>query len=561
MQPIRRHGLAPRARRALFALLACALLFSTVVPAAAAPVRPVRLRVCIDPGHGGSYSGAVSGGVAEERINLAVAKKLASILRSRGVEVVMTRTGDSKVYRGGDIRTWRWIESEGVYRYAVFSAPTPTDRLRRDLQARADVARRQGADLYVSIHCNAGSSSARGIEVWHSTNDPSGRRYASDVLAGMLGATGAKNRGVKTANFYVTRWSNQPAVLVECGFLSNPSERARLASSSYQTRLARGIANGIDRFADRDVIEPYQRAGGATRYHSAAAISRAGWAEGADTVILAPGDSFAEPLVASPLAASLDAPILTTRRDTLPTPIAAELARLAPERIIAVGDSRVLPPSIVSAAASAAALPAEAVVRLGGADRYATSLAVARAVESSQTSSVVVVSGEVWPDALSIAPSAAARREPILLSRPTGLDDASLEFVRGGETTRAVTVVGGTSVLPSAALRGLPFVRLAGRDRYATNWQVFKTRYTSEQRLRPVLASGAVYTDATVVGPYAAKIGVPVVLFGRGASSAELRPYVYARRDEPLVPMVVGGPNSVSAYVSSMLSKWEMWSH
>lgn len=559
MQPIRRHGLAPRACRALFAMLACALLLSAVTPAAA--VRPARLRVCIDPGHGGSYSGAVSGGVAEERISLAIAKKLASILRSRGVEVVMTRTGDSKVYRGGDIRTWRWIESEGRYRYAVFSAPTPTDRLRRDLQARADVARRQGADLYVSIHCNAGSSSARGIEVWHSANDPLGRRYASDVLAGMLGATGAKNRGVKTANFYVTRWSNQPAVLVECGFLSNPAERARLASSSYQTRLARGIANGIDRFADRDVSEPYPRAGGATRYHSAAAISRAGWAEGADTVILAPGDSFAEPLVASPLAASLDAPILTTRRDTLPAPIAAELARLAPERLIAVGGPSVLPTAVVSAAASAAALPAEAVERLGGADRYATSIAVARALESSQTSAVVVVSGEVWPDALSIAPSAAARREPILLSRPSGLDSATLGFIVGADSTRTVTVVGGTKTLPTAALRGLPFTRLDGPDRYATNWQVIRARHGAAQRLRPILASGAVYTDATVVGPFAAKIDAPVVLFGRGASAAELRPYVYFVRDERLTPFVAGGPNSVSAYVSAMMAKWEMRSY
>lgn len=558
MQPNRRSGLA-RARSLATFVVSVVLAALMFVPAAgAAPITSSKLRVVVDPGHGGSYTGAVSGGVAEKRVNLAIARRVVSQLKARGIDARLTRNGDYRVYRGGTIATWRWDSALGSYRYAAYPANTGAQRLQRDLQARVDVARRQGADLFISIHCNAAGSSARGVEVWRAPNDPLGQQFAADILGGMLRSTGAKNRGVKQANFYVTRWSNMPAVLVEAGFLTNRGERVRLVSASYQDRLAKGIANGVVRFKARPVAEKYERAGGATRYHAAAAVSRSGWPTGTATVVLTSGESFAEPLVAAPLAASLDAPVLTTMRSSLPGPTSAELARLSPAWIVVVGGTPIVSDAVASQAASAAGLPASAVRRVGGTDRYATSLAVARALESSSTSSVVVASGEVWMDALSISASAAERGEPILLTRPSGLDDQTLEFIRSGTQTRTVTVVGGPKTVPNSALRGLAFHRIWGSDRYTTNWQVHKERHTAQQRSRPVLASGTIFTDATVVGPFAAKDGRAVLLYSRSACAQQVRPFVYASRETPLAPMIAGGPDSVSAYVSPSFDKMMM---
>lgn len=556
MQPSRR----PRLARVVRAFAALTLVSALVAPssAAAAQVHPEALRVVVDPGHGGAYSGAYYGGIAEKTLNLQIARRVVAELRARGIDASLTRDGDYKLYNGGGIRTWRWIDSANAYQYKEFDAKDATDRLRLDLQARADKAMSTGADLFVSVHCNAGGTSAQGIEVYSSPNDPLGAQFAADLQDRLIARTGAVNRGRHQANFYVTRWSNQPAALVECGFMSNATERGRLRSASYQTKLANGIADGIERFAGRGASERFERIGGATRYETAVAVSREGWPEGADTVFLASGEQFADSLVAAPLAAKSDAPILTSSPKKLDPAVRDELARLAPERIVVVGGTASIPETIAASAALASGITTAAVERIAGKNRYEVSLAVARAMASGDTSSVVVASGEVWPDALSIAGSAAGRGEPILLVRPTGLTDEELAFVTNGGAARTVTAVGGKTTLPDAALRGLRFTRIAGADRYETNWQVLQKRATDTQRLGSMVASGERFPDALVLGPLTAKNGRPVLLVGKTRSSKELRPWVYGHRNVAFDMVVVGGTASVSAYLTPMFDKWHM---
>lgn len=531
-------------------------------PASAATLQqPSSLRVCIDPGHGGPYTGAYYGGIAEETLNLRIARAVGAELRRRGIDVALTRNGDYKLYNGGGLRTWRWVDSADEYQYRLFPADDAQDRLRLDLQARCDRSLRSGADLFVSIHCNAGGSAARGIEVYSATNDPLGSTFASDLQSGLIARTGAVNRGAKQANFYVTRWSNQPAALVECGFMSNAGELSRLRSASYQAKLAKGIADGIERFARRGASESFDRIAGPTRYETAVAVSRRGWPQGADTVFLASGERFADALVAAPLAAKVDGPILTSSSRRLEPSVAAELARLSPDKLVVIGGTDSMPAPLVAAAASASGITTAAVERISGRDRYDVSLAVARAVESSTTTSVVVASGEVWSDALSIAWSAARRGEPIILTERTGLSEKAAAFIAGGDTSKTVTVVGGTATVPSSALGGITFTRIAGADRYETNWQVFQQRATAEERLRPMVASGERFPDALVLGPLAGKEGRPVMLVGKAAASRELRPWVYANRAVDLDVDVVGGTASVSAYLSAMFEKWKMHSY
>lgn len=559
MQLSRRPNLA-RATRALVAI-ALATTFAAPVPATAATVKASALRVSIDPGHGGGYSGAYYGGIAEKTLNLQIARRVVAELKSRGIDASLTRNGDYKVYQGGGLRTWQWIDSANEYQYKAFAANDADDRLRLDLQARCDRALSSGADLFVSIHCNAGGTSASGIEVYSSPNDPLGSTFAADLQSNLISRTGAVNRGKQQANFYVTRWSNQPAALVECGFMSNATELARLKTASYQAKLADGVADGIERFADRGVAEPFTRVAGATRYDTAVAVSKRGWPQGAGAVFLASGERFADSLVAAPLAARFDGPILTSSSTRLEPVVAAELSRLAPDRIVVVGGPESMPPALVAQAAAASRLATSAVERISGRDRYEVSLAVARALESSTTTSAVVASGDVWPDALSIAWSAARRGEPIILTRRTGLSDGALAFIANNGAPRSVTVVGGEATLPKAALRGLPFARIAGADRYETNWQVFQQRSTPAERLAPMVASGERFPDALVLGPLAAKEGRPVVLVGKAAASKELRPWVYANRATAVDVDVVGGTASVSAYLSAMFEKWKMRSY
>ena len=183
------------------------------------PLNPGRKTVVIDAGHGGSADGAKYEGVPEKTINLSVARKLEAILKDLGYNVVMTRSDDSTV---------------GLYR-------------------RADIANAVNADLFVSLHANASETNlqARGIYTYHHPGSRRGARLAESIQSSVVQATGAQDRGVKSADFVVLRETNMCAVLVEMGFMSTHEELMTLISSSYQDKLARGISEGIVRYLNQ----------------------------------------------------------------------------------------------------------------------------------------------------------------------------------------------------------------------------------------------------------------------------------------------------------------------
>lgn len=179
--------------------------------------------VVLDAGHGGSDPGAQgtdSNGVKrnEKDITLAVTKLVRQKLEANGVWVIMTREGDTY--------------------------PTLTER--------PDLANSKDAALFVSIHVNSATAEqANGIEVYyaetnnHEYYNVTSQEVAKSVLSEMIKQTGARNRGVKTAQHAVTRRSIMPAILVETGFISNDTEIQKLIDSTYQNKLAEGIAKGI----------------------------------------------------------------------------------------------------------------------------------------------------------------------------------------------------------------------------------------------------------------------------------------------------------------------------
>ena len=190
--------------------------------------------IYIDPGHGGVDSGASYGGVYEKNLALSVANKLKANLIQLGYQVLMTRTADYNV----DFKT-----------------------------ERSKMANQSNADLFISIHFNAtglASSNTTGIETyWYQYdpeyqpkinaamhNDPT-RLAESEILANqvhtsLISETGAVNRGVRRDTFAVLRETAIPAILVELGFMSNPSDLQKIKEDAYQTKLANALAQGID---------------------------------------------------------------------------------------------------------------------------------------------------------------------------------------------------------------------------------------------------------------------------------------------------------------------------
>lgn len=181
--------------------------------------------IVIDPGHGGSDTGAIGpDGVTEKSVTLAVSKKLENILTASGAKVTMTREVDADVYGRG-----------------------ASDA--QELQARVDVGERAHSEIFVSVHCNAFSSAySHGMETYYCYGSRRGERLASLINEELESAGGLMNRGVKTANFYVLRHSSMPATLLELGFVTNPEEEALLADDEYQKKLAKAIALGIARY-------------------------------------------------------------------------------------------------------------------------------------------------------------------------------------------------------------------------------------------------------------------------------------------------------------------------
>lgn len=167
--------------------------------------------VVVDAGHGGKDNGAFRRyGGAEKIATLDVATRLAEKLRESQFKVVMTRTDDVFV----------------------------------DLDRRAAISNRQKNAIFVSIHFNdSGRRGIRGFESYY--HSPVARPLAHRIQQQIMTLPGSVNRGVKTANFRVLRKAEYPAVLVECGFLSNRKEGAAARSASRRDSLADKIAEAI----------------------------------------------------------------------------------------------------------------------------------------------------------------------------------------------------------------------------------------------------------------------------------------------------------------------------
>lgn len=178
-------------------------------------------KIYLDPGHNhsGGDTGATGYGLREQNISVQIGQKLKGLLEANGQQVKMSR-------------------------YAV-EDNIGNGTLRSSLSSRTADANAWGADLFVSIHCNAANEKAYGTETYAYRVSSNGYRLAAGVQKHLVADTGRCNRGVKTANFAVLRNSNMPAILVETAFIDNPEDNAFLGSEIGKSHIAAAIAKGI----------------------------------------------------------------------------------------------------------------------------------------------------------------------------------------------------------------------------------------------------------------------------------------------------------------------------
>lgn len=180
--------------------------------------------IVIDPGHGGKDSGTIGfSGNYEKDINLQISKKLSKKLKSMGYKIVLTRDNDEYI----------------------------------DNLVRAEIANNKRARVLVSVHCNSleNNSTVDGIQVLYypdresTVDNLNNNELAQIMLSSLIDGTGAKDRGmVEREDLIVLNQTKMPAILIECGFLSNENEERLLLADDYQNKMVDLIADGLEEY-------------------------------------------------------------------------------------------------------------------------------------------------------------------------------------------------------------------------------------------------------------------------------------------------------------------------
>jgi N-acetylmuramoyl-L-alanine amidase len=190
--------------------------------------------ICLDAGHGGKDGGKAQGHNYEKKYTLLLARETADLLRDQGFKVIMTRNQDELI----------------------------------DLAERPEIAHREGADVFVSLHYNAAEAGIHGVETFcmappgmNSSDEGGGKSYhpaetgnahddrnvllAYQVQKSITHSLPLEDLGLKRSHFEVLRLAQVPAILIEGGFLSNPQDAKNIYDAAFRKRMARAIVEGI----------------------------------------------------------------------------------------------------------------------------------------------------------------------------------------------------------------------------------------------------------------------------------------------------------------------------
>lgn len=201
-------------------------------PSPTAPTAENGTVILLDPGHGGVDPGKI--GVHNEKekdLNLSIACKIRTLLTQAGYRVFMTRDSDMGLY-----------------------SETDSNKKIADLKNRCKMAEETNPALLVSIHQNSYSSAAiKGAQVFYFSGSENGKEAAELLQESLIRLADPQNTRQAKANdnYYLLKHCLCPAVIVECGFLSNEEEASKLSSEEYQDTLASAIVSGINAYCEK----------------------------------------------------------------------------------------------------------------------------------------------------------------------------------------------------------------------------------------------------------------------------------------------------------------------
>lgn len=196
-----------------------------------------KIVIVLDSGHGGSDPGKVGiGDVLEKDLNLEIALKTQRQLEKAGYKVVMTRTVDEELKRNGK-------EAGKI----------------EDMRARVEIMNREKPALVVSIHQNSyPQSNVKGAQVFYYSHSKEGEKAAVTIQKALKKLDENNTREAKDNDtYYLLRKTEVPAVIVECGFLTNPEEAKKLQEESYQKQVAKLICEGVKDYLDHSASTTY----------------------------------------------------------------------------------------------------------------------------------------------------------------------------------------------------------------------------------------------------------------------------------------------------------------
>ncbi len=209
-------------------IIICFFLVTISMPKVTAVVKNLNLlgkTIVLDAGHGGKDEGASSGQIKESKLNLILVKKLEKELISRGATVYLTRKDDN------DLST------------------TTINRKRSDLYRRAQYINKISPDMYISLHLNSSPSpSWRGLQIFYTNNNKENKEIALSLTNYLKEKLSNTREAKKDSTYYMYKHIKSPGVLIEAGFISNPSDNYLLRDEKYQNKLITLIADSIENY-------------------------------------------------------------------------------------------------------------------------------------------------------------------------------------------------------------------------------------------------------------------------------------------------------------------------
>ncbi|MDQ0482675.1 SpoIID/LytB domain protein [Alkalihalobacillus hemicentroti] len=295
---------------------------------------------------------------------------------------------------------------------------------------------------------------------------------------------------------------------------------------------------------------PMNRLAGNNRYETSVEISKAGWKQASNVVVLGRGDLSVDALTGSVLAKKHNAPLLLTNSKELPSVVEAELDRLKPEKVYILGGPAAISEKVYNQLSAKSYIAK--IDRISGDNRYETSVAVANEIGNSNQVFVTTGDGKS-PDALSIASYAASKQIPIILTSKEKLSDDTADYMTASNPVKT-TIIGGENAVSNVVRDQLATSstvdRVAGANRYETSLKIAQTFDFENKGV--FFANGDVFIDALPGSPFAAAMGAPVILTKQNTLTTELEQYLKSTLSREFY--FLGGEAAISKPIEERVS-------